>query len=307
MRPTDENQAGSTRPNLMSSRRAVGEDNILAMLERDSARRTGTRASNLRLACYGAAAAFAGILVGGVAWLAYDNHKTAERLQAGHDALVAVPPVVASADLPPQLSPPMLTAPAAAPAVPPAVAPAAAQAADTSRAAVIVDGRAPAVRTAGSSLPPLVMLQPEETAPAQVRHALKPAPRLGKETPKELTKAPTKESAQAAVTTPTKPRTVQAAARSSGDRKADKKKVNKHADKAQRTAARTAKTTPQRGAAKTAADATRQRKLASAPPQVDSDVALISAIISQSERHRGEREAAAACDGAKCPPKQTQP
>ncbi|QNA88751.1 hypothetical protein G4G28_10035 [Massilia sp. Dwa41.01b] len=81
MRPTDENQAASTRPNLMSSRRSAGEDNILAMLERDSARRNGTRVSSARLAWYGAAAALTGILAGGVAWLAYDNHQTVRELQ----------------------------------------------------------------------------------------------------------------------------------------------------------------------------------------------------------------------------------
>ncbi|MDB5745784.1 MAG: hypothetical protein JWP72_632 [Massilia sp.] len=306
MRPTDENQAGSTRPNLMSSRRAVGEDNILAMLERDSARRTGPRASNLRLACYGAAAAFAGILVGGVAWLAYDNHKSAERLQAGHDVLVAVPPVVAGADAPPLPVPPMLTAPPAAPLPAPA--------ANAPRAAVIVDEPAPAVRTASSGLPPLVMLPRHEAAPSQARHAATPAPRPGKEmakgsgkaAAKESAKESTKESAPSAGTAPARPRTVQAAARSGGDRKADKK-ADKKVDKTQRTAARAATPASQRGAAKTAANAARQRKPASAPPQVDSDVALISAIISQSERHRGEREAPPACNGAKCPPQQAQP
>ncbi|QNA99652.1 hypothetical protein [Massilia sp. Se16.2.3] len=89
MRPTDENQAASTRPNLMSSRRSAGEDNILAMLERDSARRNGTRVSSARLAWYGAAAALTGILAGGVAWLAYDNHQTVRELQAQYDAAAA--------------------------------------------------------------------------------------------------------------------------------------------------------------------------------------------------------------------------
>src|SRR5689334_18592833 len=84
VRPTDENQAGSTRPNLMSSRRGAGEENILAMLERDSARRNGSRMSGVRLAWYGAAAALAGVLAGGIAWLAWDNHKGVQELQARH-------------------------------------------------------------------------------------------------------------------------------------------------------------------------------------------------------------------------------
>lgn len=268
MRPTDENQAGSTRPNLMSSRRAVGEDNILAMLERDSARRSGSRISTLRLVWYGAAAAFAGILAGGVAWLAYDNHKTAEQLQAGHDVLVAVPPVVADAGAPPQPAAPALPAPAA----------------EAPRAAVIVDEPAPAPRTASSALPPLVMLPRHEAVAA--RAPAQSAPRASRET------------AGATPATPARPRSGQAAAGGRGDKKADK---------AQRSAARAEKRAPQRSATRTAADTARQRKAASAPPQVDSDVALISAIIAQSERHRGEREAAAACEGAKCPPKPAQP
>jgi outer membrane biosynthesis protein TonB len=276
----------------MSSRRAVGEDNILAMLERDSARRSGTRASNLRLACYGAAAALAGILVGGVAWLAYDNHKTAEQLQTGHDTLVAVPPVVSSADALPQPAPPMLTAPPPAPATAPALA--AAPDAQEPRAAVIVDEPAPPTRTADSALPPLVMLPPQETASA--RAAATPAPRPAKK--------PANHAAETAGTTPARSRAAPAAARA--DRKADTKAV-KNADKAQRTAARPAKPAPQRSAARTAAATPRQRKAAAAPAQVDNDVALISAIISQSERHRGEREAPAACTGAKCPPKPAQP
>ncbi|MFC5458971.1 hypothetical protein [Massilia niabensis] len=278
----------------MSSRRAVGEDNILAMLERDSARRTGTRASNLRLACYGAAAAFAGILVGGVAWLAYDNYKTAEQLQAGHDALVAVPPVVASAEALPQATPPMLTAPAPAP-VAPAVA-------EPPRAAVIVDESAPPAGTAGSGVPPLVMLPPEDAAPAR---PAQPAPRPVKETPRETEKVTAKNTGQTAGKTPPKARATQTAARGS-DRKVDKK-ANKSADKAKRVAARAAKPAPQRSTNKPAADTPRQRKASPAPAQVDNDVALISAIISQSERHRGEREAPADCKGAKCPPKPAQP
>ena len=56
MRPPDENQSPSMRPNLMSPRRlsTSGEDSILAMLEREPARKRGKGASgaavqNLRL------------------------------------------------------------------------------------------------------------------------------------------------------------------------------------------------------------------------------------------------------------------
>ncbi|MGX4640087.1 hypothetical protein [Massilia sp. SYSU DXS3249] len=293
----------------MSSRRTVGEDNILAMLERDSARRSGTRASNLRLACYGAAAAFAGILAGGVAWLAYDNHKSAADLQAGHDALVMVPPVVSNASPPPGATAPMLPPPAA----------------EAPRAAVIVDEPEPAPRTASNApaaVPPLVMLPPQEAAPARTatKTAMQPAPRVARSSAlPPLVMLPRHEAApartvtpapapaprlrkNAASTSPAKPRTTQLAARGS-ERNADKK-----SDKAPRPAARAAKPAPTRSVAKAAAsDTARQRKAAATAPQVDSDVALISAIIAQSERHRGEREAAAACSGTKCPSKPAQP
>ena len=265
MRPTDENQAGSTRPNLMSSRRAVGEDNILAMLERDSARRSGVRMSTVRLAWYGAAAAFAGILAGGVAWLAYDNHRAAGEPQAVHDtSLAAAAPAPSSAGVPPQ---------PALPAPPPV--------AGSSRAAVIVDESAPRTRVA-SAVPPLVMLPPHEAAPAS-RAAAQPGPR-----------AP-KPGASAA---PARVRSAPGVARAGASRKADKPP---------RTATRSAKAAPQRRPARPAPEAARQRKSAGNAPQVDSDVALISAIIAQSERHRGEREGNAACSGANCPAKPAHP
>lgn len=171
MRPTDENQAASTRPNLMSSRRGAGEDNILAMLERDSARRPGARMSGVRLASYGAAAALAGILAGGVAWLAYDNHKTAQDVQARHGAATGpAPTVLADASLPP-LPPP---SPGPSPIV------------DAPRTAVIVDESArrpiapaaPAAPAAASGVPPLVMLPPGEALGAK---PTVPAPRLVRE------------------------------------------------------------------------------------------------------------------------------
>ncbi|MEH6435955.1 hypothetical protein V7778_12890, partial [Massilia sp. DD77] len=76
MRPSDENQATSTRPNLMSASRPShgrpGEDSILAKLERDPARRRAPR-SPLRLFGYGAAAAVAVALTATLAWLAADS------------------------------------------------------------------------------------------------------------------------------------------------------------------------------------------------------------------------------------------
>jgi hypothetical protein len=253
----------------MSSRRGAGEENILAMLERDSARRTGARMSGIRLASYGAAAALAGILAGGIAWLAYDNHKGAQELQARHDAATAVvPPVMPDAVLPPQ--------------APPAAAPA--PVIDAPRTAVIVDESARRRDTmVAGAVPPLVMLPPHELKGS------KPAP----------AKAPAAEERAAAK--PARPESAQQASRTG---------VEKKADKAPKAASRPAKPAVARagGASKARPDtAARARKAAAgADTPVDSDVALISAIIQHSERHRGERDGAAACS-AKCPAKAARP
>lgn len=75
MRPPDENQSTSMRPNLISPRRssAGGEDSILAMLEREPARKRGQRNSGARLAWYGASAAVALALTGALVWMAANN------------------------------------------------------------------------------------------------------------------------------------------------------------------------------------------------------------------------------------------
>jgi hypothetical protein len=68
VRPTDENQPGSRRPNLMSpSRRAIGEINILAMLDGQApGRRLRTLPAVVR---YGAAGVLACSLLVALAWL----------------------------------------------------------------------------------------------------------------------------------------------------------------------------------------------------------------------------------------------
>ncbi|MGB9110771.1 MAG: hypothetical protein WCC39_18940, partial [Telluria sp.] len=75
MRPTDEDQPGSRRPNLMSStRRSAHEINILAMLDRQSSgplpRRLLRRfSSRPALLWYGAAGLLVCGLVGVLGWL----------------------------------------------------------------------------------------------------------------------------------------------------------------------------------------------------------------------------------------------
>lgn len=221
--------------------------------------------SGMRLASYGAAAALAGILAGGVAWLAYDNHKPAQDLHAGHEATPApAPKVLADAGLPP-LPPP---SPGPSPII------------ETPRAAVIVDETARRPDTLASAVPPLVMLPPGEAAGA------KPAPPAAR---------PVQEAPRPKVA-----KSEQPAARTVATKKAEKK-----AEKSSQAASRSTKPTVARAAvpAKSRAEtAARTRKTGAKPASapVDSDVALISAIISQSERHRGEREAQG-CSAA-CPP-----
>ena len=268
MRPSDENQAASTRPNLMSSRRGAGEENILAMLERDSARRSGARMSSSRLAWYCAAAAFAGILVGAVAWLAYDNRDTAGALQVQVQAERVAEEEVAAQPAPESPHPHTSAAAPEAPA-----------------AALIVD-QPPAAP------PPLVMLAPDGAAKAR------PA-------------APAKETAPVqASTAPLPPKAAPPleAKPPKTDRQPVLAKADK-ADKAGKPAARVAKA--QRPAAAKAAAGARGRvkPLSPAPaePGVDTDVALISAIIAHSERHRGERAQPAPCSGPTCPPPPSRP
>jgi len=76
VRPSDENQHGSTRPNLLSGtrRHLDGDDNILERLERDSARHASGNRS--RAAWYAAAASLMLLLVVALAWTAYDNAST---------------------------------------------------------------------------------------------------------------------------------------------------------------------------------------------------------------------------------------
>jgi hypothetical protein len=73
VRPTDENQTGSRRPNLMSSsRRTSGEINILAMLD-GQVRKPGPFSRLPRAAWYGSGGLLACALAGAVAWLVHDQ------------------------------------------------------------------------------------------------------------------------------------------------------------------------------------------------------------------------------------------
>jgi len=82
VRPTDENQPGSRRPNLMSSsRRATGEINILAMLDGQA---PGRRLLALPAGVwYGAAGVLACFLLVALAWLVRGATPTRDAGKAG--------------------------------------------------------------------------------------------------------------------------------------------------------------------------------------------------------------------------------
>ncbi len=157
MRPTDENQSPSMRPNLMSPRRTAtsGEDSILAMLEREPARKRKAGTSGIRLAWYGASAMLALALTATLIWMAANNDGLRPEVQES---------VLAEAEQAPRRSVP---APGDSPAgaatiLQVAMAPAAA-APDTqpAGAALIVDQAPPA-----EAVPPLRLLKSAPEKPA---------------------------------------------------------------------------------------------------------------------------------------------
>lgn len=108
MRPSDEHQTASTRPNLMSaSHRAGAEDSILAKLERDSPRRHRPRRA-FRVAWYAASAMVAIALTGTLAWLAAGNGKpVAGTLAPGPAAAPQAPATALVVEPPPEAPPPL--------------------------------------------------------------------------------------------------------------------------------------------------------------------------------------------------------
>lgn len=151
MRPTDENQHGSTRPNLLSGgrRRAIDDDNILARLERDSARQAlGNRS---RAAWIAAAAALVLLLMLFAGWMAWVN-ASAPRVVPMTRAPADPGPVDAVAAI--HDPSPVLTAPAS-----------------------IHDTAPPARDAAATGLPPLVLLQDAKPAsPPQAAAAVVATP-----------------------------------------------------------------------------------------------------------------------------------
>lgn len=265
MRPTDENQSPSMRPNLMSPRRTAtsGEDSILAMLEREPARKRKAGTSGIRLAWYGASAMLALALTGTLIWMAANNDGLRPEVQES---------VLAEAEQAPRRTAP---APGDSPAgaatiLQVAMAPAAAAPdAQPAGAARIVDQAPPA-----EAVPPLRLLKsaPEKPAaetsmsPAARASAVSPAPAAAV-SPRSVAKAspPARPAAPAAAATRLVPRPAAAPAKSR------QVVVAKSAVKPSQAKA-------QRGV----------NPARSPEAPVDADVALISAVIVHANGHAPE-------------------
>lgn len=167
MRPTDENQSPSMRPNLMSPRRTTsGEDSILAMLEREPARKRARGSSGPRLAWYGASAMVVLALTGALVWMAANN----DGLRPDVDETVLAEAASAS-----QRNTPPAHPAGAATILQVAMAPEA----QPAGAAVIVDQAPPA-----DAVPPLRLLKPgPEASAAQKPASDRPAPPAATATP----------------------------------------------------------------------------------------------------------------------------
>jgi hypothetical protein len=161
VRPPDENQHGSTRPNLLSGarRRFQGDDNILERLERDSARHASGNRS--RAAWYAAAASLVLLLLVVVAWTAIDNASTVHVMPVTRIPAETGPAVVTTVAPDPVPTPPVPSVQPALPVAPPEPVPAS----TASRSGATV------------SLPPLVLLPEHESAPKPAAPA-KPGPPL---------------------------------------------------------------------------------------------------------------------------------
>ncbi|MBC7455502.1 MAG: hypothetical protein H7335_17775 [Massilia sp.] len=269
MRPTDEHQAGSTRPNFMASspRPAGGEDNILARLERDGKRGGfGKTWKNARLAWSVVASVLVIGLIGVLASLANDNLMLRRQPVLIEAVALAPAPGATGAAAPAKWR----DAPQAGAATVPKLA-----------AATIVPPPARIMVKADRSteVPALVLLTPPVPSPASE----KPLP------------VPIKPDASA-LSPPASPspRSV-APARHAAHKRANKSTKGKAAPS--RSLASTAKP---RTTISASARAPRV-----APTAIDSDIALLSAIIIHSSRHAGERaqqEASRCGAGKKCAP-----
>jgi hypothetical protein len=286
VRPTDENQQ-STRPNLMASGRRVGnEESILAQLERDAGRRGRRRTP--RLTWFFAAGAVAVALAGALLWLHEQSSTELIMVQAP----LAVEPgnTIEAGEMP--VSP----APHAAGGAQPAMA----------QAATIVDeSQGAAGAPTRHEVPPLVMLtaqqalRPSAAAPAPAQAG--PVDQASAAIAREI--APLSATAGTA--------SVPAAALQAGPKHASKAPDARGDGARPRTMAKgaSASASTRLASHRTAARRIGKQKKPSAPPPatraVDSDVALISAVILHASNRANGAEADCGPPEVKCAAKAT--
>jgi hypothetical protein len=338
------------------SRRGASEENILAMLERDAARRR--LAGNPRFAMYAIAGSVALSLVGALAWLLHENNNANEMLRLPDQPGVSVT-VVPDKPAGPALAVAEPGMQSAAATIVDTPEPAVHKVADTQPVNKIAQAEPPASKAALPSqpatkaqedLPPLVLLKPEEaksaaagaaakkaTSTAARTEAAKPAAGIAASTEaaKPAASAPARtESVRQAASTPahadtarrsasaaahepaatrgTAPARVAAATKKSGPARDEARRIaaRQHAAEADQPARSSRAGTQAKPAAHGRAEAlagasahpratsqTRTKKV-SAPPEkkaegaVDTDVALISAIIMHADG-RADKKAAA--------------
>lgn len=277
MRPTDENQSTSMRPNLMSPRRTVtsGEDSILAMLEREPTRKRSSGGAKARLAWYGAGSVVALVLTGTLVWLAATNDG---RQPGAQDLMLAEAAKPAQPQAAPPPSASMAGADAALRQV--ALAPAMPTAESGEGSAAIIVDQPPAA----DGVPPLRLLRP---APEPVRAQAAAPVRV----PVPAAQGPARPQAKAA-----------SPARAAAAVPAPKPAVRPAAPPAKakpvllaRNAVRPAQPKTQRGAG--------PARQAEAP--VDADVALISAVIVHANGHapEGSQMTELLCPNDNCQPR----
>lgn len=271
MRPPDENPTGSTRPPFMSATRrpSASEDNILARLDRDGMRRSGKSWKRSWIAWCGLASLVIIGLIGVLAALAQENLEV-------HGQPTVVEAKATSPD-------PYAAPDSNALLIKGGFAPLPAATAPRTLFATVIDvpPERVMVKADKAELPPLVMLKqeaPPPAAPVAMPVATPPA------TPPELRRAPPAPPVKLAVAKPAQaPLPIHKAAPTPSAKAAPAKPA---------TFAKAPPRPKKSAPAATAAE----------PAPLDSDVALLSAILLHADRHAGERAQpdAARCAGKKC-------
>jgi hypothetical protein len=190
------------------SRRGASEENILAMLERDAARRR--MAGNPRFAMYAIAGSVALSLVGALAWLLHENNNANEMLRLPDQpgvSVTVVPDKPAGAPVLPVAEPGLQSAAATIVDYP---EPALHKVAETQPVNKIAQAEPPAsksalapqpaVQKAHDDVPPLVLLKPEEAKSAAARKPASTPARTDATKPAASAPALTEPARQAAST-----------------------------------------------------------------------------------------------------------